>query len=401
MPPKKTHYDILGVPRSASEDLIKRKYRELVRLHHPDVAQDKAAATSKFIEIQEAYQTLINPDRRLIYDASLDGPKFAPRGNGSGSPGHARPPGSSAGAPGGQPRPSQARPSQGRTAQAYQAQANRVAEAIRWVREAESAFSRGQFRSAIWACKEAQRIDPKNVTAHIILGDVYRIQGQTDEAITMYTIAVQLDPRNADVLAKLDRLIHQSAVQNPVAGETTDDRKASLGIGMNLIGWSIVGTIVAWLHWNSGTPLAWFSDHLQFVNAWSATLVGVMLVVGIIIGFLLSMTGSVRRLDDELVFQGVKTYGRRSMTVPVGLIMIVMNLFSFYIAALMYFVIGIVQESLSKSVLKALGIVVVLTFGIALSYPTGTPQVLIFGGNVVFPAMLVGWGIGDICRPDW
>jgi DnaJ-class molecular chaperone len=58
------YYSILGVPRGASEDEIKKAYRKLASQHHPD----KGGDTAKFQEIQSAYETLGNPQKRNEYD---------------------------------------------------------------------------------------------------------------------------------------------------------------------------------------------------------------------------------------------------------------------------------------------------------------------------------------------
>lgn len=58
------HYTILGVPRDASADDIKRAYRKLASQHHPD----KGGDTAKFQQIQAAYETLGDPARRQQYD---------------------------------------------------------------------------------------------------------------------------------------------------------------------------------------------------------------------------------------------------------------------------------------------------------------------------------------------
>jgi DnaJ-class molecular chaperone len=75
------HYQTLGVDRSASPDQIKRAYRRLASQHHPDKGGDKA----KFQEIQSAYDTLGNPQRRAEYDNPR--PQFGPGGFGP-MPGH-------------------------------------------------------------------------------------------------------------------------------------------------------------------------------------------------------------------------------------------------------------------------------------------------------------------------
>lgn len=58
------YYNILGVDRNASPDDIKRAYRKLAAQHHPDRGGD----TAKFQEIQSAYDTLSDPEKRSQYD---------------------------------------------------------------------------------------------------------------------------------------------------------------------------------------------------------------------------------------------------------------------------------------------------------------------------------------------
>ena len=61
-------YQILGVPRNASQDEIQRAYRKLARQYHPDVNHDPGAE-DRFKDISEAYNVLSDPQTRRRYDA--------------------------------------------------------------------------------------------------------------------------------------------------------------------------------------------------------------------------------------------------------------------------------------------------------------------------------------------
>ena len=65
----KNYYDILGVKKDASIDEIKKVYRKLARKYHPDVNPGNKEAEEKFKEINEAYNTLSDEDKRKAYDA--------------------------------------------------------------------------------------------------------------------------------------------------------------------------------------------------------------------------------------------------------------------------------------------------------------------------------------------
>jgi curved DNA-binding protein len=63
----KDYYAILGVPRDAAADDVKKAYRKLAKQYHPDVSKEKNAE-ERFKEINEAHETLSDPEKRAAYD---------------------------------------------------------------------------------------------------------------------------------------------------------------------------------------------------------------------------------------------------------------------------------------------------------------------------------------------
>ncbi len=74
MADKKNYYEILGVDKKASQDDIKSAYRKLAMKYHPDRNKGSEEAAEKFKEINEANETLSDPQKRAAYDYELEHP---------------------------------------------------------------------------------------------------------------------------------------------------------------------------------------------------------------------------------------------------------------------------------------------------------------------------------------
>lgn len=76
----KDYYQIMGVPRDASQEDIKRAYRKLARQYHPDVSK-VPKAEDKFKALGEAYEVLKDPEKRAAYDRIAAGHRHGERFN--------------------------------------------------------------------------------------------------------------------------------------------------------------------------------------------------------------------------------------------------------------------------------------------------------------------------------
>ncbi len=77
-------YEVLGVPKTATQDEIKKAYRKLARQYHPDRNPDDSAAEEKFKEIQGAYDVLGDAEKRKSYDTTGSFGRGGIPGDGSG-----------------------------------------------------------------------------------------------------------------------------------------------------------------------------------------------------------------------------------------------------------------------------------------------------------------------------
>ncbi len=84
MAPQRDYYQVLGVPETATTDEIKKAFRKLAKLHHPDRNPNNPQAADRFKEINEAHDVLSDATKRKKYDQLRRYGAFAGGGSGAG-----------------------------------------------------------------------------------------------------------------------------------------------------------------------------------------------------------------------------------------------------------------------------------------------------------------------------
>lgn len=77
----KNYYEILGLPRSATDEEISAAYRAMAIKHHPDTSHRELESGTEFKKVTEAYDVLSDPDKRRSYDRLTGGRKSHPKSN--------------------------------------------------------------------------------------------------------------------------------------------------------------------------------------------------------------------------------------------------------------------------------------------------------------------------------
>jgi len=398
------YYEVLGILPTATPEEIKRRYRELARRCHPDVARTPDAA-DRFREINEANATLSDTAKRANYDARLKLEELkrdsaARRDSAAGTTaGRA---GEGETRSGGDkdtwrqgnttPRTGQRQPPQSQPRQPARPAQDLVQSILH---EAQRAMSRLKFREAEILARRANKMRRTSL-GYEILGDVFRSRGSTDEAVAMYSYALQLDRSNRDVQLKFDKLVGQRSGPTMAGTAARSSRPGARVAAAATRPSSIVATLIGVLALGVllfassriGSPATgpWLLDFDPlYVFALAAS--------GGITGFLLAANGALPRAGQELLAATARP--GRSPTLPFGPLVIAFGLLNYFAALLVFLVVGILTDRLSKPILLAFASALAVTLVFAIVNSAAAGWTLLSGSGVALLGLLAGWSAGS------
>ncbi|HZM48922.1 MAG TPA: DUF4388 domain-containing protein [Vicinamibacteria bacterium] len=221
-----THFQVLGLERTATEAQVKEAYFRLARRFHPDVHHDPALADLRdkieaiFVRLGEAYEVLRNPRIRAKYESQLNPTPAAPA--------------PAAPAPDPVDRETEAK----EAAVAIKRASRLLSSEMYWDaiqvlepavlravgkprQEGRVLLARAYMKNVNWLkqgeelLQEVLKEDPKHAEACLLLAQIYRDQGLKARAAHMLRKAVELLPDNLEVRAELEKLTEQE----PEAGQ--------------------------------------------------------------------------------------------------------------------------------------------------------------------------------------
>lgn len=338
----------------------------------------------------EAYEVLSNPEQRRHYDelqrvervrAEQSRLKDVQR-KAAGAKGRQSPQSSTIAGQHSPPVPS---PSSNPNA-VFQSGGNRPSMTVE-VTRLTMLFTRGQNLDAERLARKIIERDGRQPIPYAVLGDLHRQRGELAQAGKMYAYAVQMDPRNALYQQRYEEIAGALNLgDNLHLGETSPTQMA-----MPVVGGALVLLAGMYLILSREAAIV---PHFSPISSWTLGLVVMLFLSGVFLG----STFSVGNLLDRFSTVTTSTTGRLSPSVALAVIAIA----NFWVAAVMYMVLGIVQSAYNFSTSRIVAAVaagtVVIALAAALSNHLDGLQTFCWGGNVMYVGALCGWMVADSFR---
>lgn len=361
-----SHYETLGIDPGATEEQIKGAYRALVRTCHPDV-NPEASAHLLFLQVQEAYEVLTDPQRRQAYDGILKmNVQTTPQDNPMKADGR--------------------REKELREAEQLRLKAEAMMREFRESQQVSRVdeerlrglMNAGQYHEAEEAALTVLQSNAKSAVAYAVLGDVAIIRGDRTKAAKFYAFAAQYEPTDTTYQKQYEELL--SARPEPKPSEVRyDSEKPNTAL---LIGAFCVVVMAFYIALNPERPIATGFLPGLTLGAWT-----MLPLAGTLSGLALCAGGAIGRCD---LAQGT-TVARISPLVLFSLL----SLVSFWIALLYYLVTGFRQQTFNRSLSILVGttVALVVLFGLAgLSKgPSLGLAIVLFGSNLLSVFQIFGW----------
>ncbi|AIE85583.1 J domain-containing protein [Fimbriimonas ginsengisoli] len=363
----KTHYETLGLKRSATAAEIKSAYRKIVLAHHPDRSKDPRSVQI-FMSATEAYDVLTDASAKLRYDEGLnaEAKRIAERQR------QATATQQKVAAPSG-PRPG------------WTETVTSPSTVAADVSRLPGLFARGKHAEAESLAREILAVSPRQPVCYAILGDIHRARGNVNEAARMYAYAAQFEPNNPVYQRRYEELLSSNKVvetrhhHSQLQGEDRKGLAPLVGGGLILLAAIFLAI----------SPEKAVFGKVAGISSWTGSLPIVLFLAGVSVGATLAIGNLLDR------FQSLTTTatGRIGPAVALALVAVV----NFWAALLLYLSMGAFQNAFNYSTTRIMAGVVVatVTLAFASSAHVVAAQALTWGGNLVYLGALIGWLVAD------
>ena len=378
------HYSNLGVREGAEESEIKAAYRKLAREFHPDRNPSEAAA-ERFLSIKDSYETLMNPDRRKIYDRFRQSQVQAePVREAAPEPKVRVESGNDRVRTAGYFRDGRNAWEQERGPDVSKDEFLRLKGRLK---DMQKFVGKGRWGEATGIADEIIRAGMNEPLAYAVLGDAARLRGDFLEAAKQFGFAVQFDPGNEVYESMHVAMMDASHRKKPrVARDPGENNFAAFMVGMVVVAAGICYTAIA-------KELPVFPD-FALLSTWTLGQIGWILIGGLAMGASLSASD----LLDHFDLGG----GAAGYRVHPGVMVGLLSLFNFWIGFGVYVLVGLSQKSFHQSLSRLVGFVVVGTVGFGFARLgvgwEAVAQTLLWAGTGLYFSGILGWVVADSLR---
>lgn len=353
------HYKVLGIEWSATADEVRSAFRRIARSHHPDVS-DSPASKDIFMTAKEAYEVLIDVERRRNYDQALAHHREVEEGRRRNA----------------QQYTDKAR----RRVQQAKAEAVNSADLLRLT----MLLNTHRFREAEALARQILRLEPKSAQAYAALAESAKVRGDLDSAARYFAYAAQFAPDNRVFREK--SIEAQEALgrrEERASRGTNQNAPIALGAGVFVVLASSLYVVLA------SEPPAFPS--IKPISAWPLSLLFMLIVAGLSIGVALSIGGALDVYDANR--------GSAVMRVAPATALGAVAVVNFWVAVAFYLLVGATQQAFNASMSRLIASVgaalVLLTLAAWQLSAEAATQTFIWGGNVMYVASAVGWFVAD------